>query len=136
MLSGRVLAGMVAGVLVTAGALVAPAFGASEQPARIVRHAPMAMRGLGGFTPAAADPRLAALFARGGVDAGSFRFTPAETRRDTRAVTVAVRARTNRNADTGRLAATTVAPRRNSSTAVRPSTSPVSCRPVMVACRV
>jgi hypothetical protein len=99
---------MVAGVLVTAGALVAPAFGASEQPAKMARHAPLAMRGLGGFTPAAADPRLAALFARGGVDAGSFRFTPAETRRDTRAVTVAVRARSNRSADTGRLAPTVV----------------------------
>ncbi len=111
MVIGRVLAGMVAGVLVTAGVVVAPAFGASEQPARVSRHtAPMAVRGLGGFTPAAADPRLAALFARGGVDAGSFRFTPAETRRDTRAVTVAVRARTNRNVDTGRLAATSVAP--------------------------
>jgi hypothetical protein len=104
------MAVMVAGVLVTTAAVVAPAFGASEQPARIARHAPMALRGLGGFTPAAADPRLAALFARGGLDAGSFRFTPAETRRDTRAVTVAVRARTNRNADASRLASTNVAP--------------------------
>ena len=59
-------------------------------------------RALGGFTPAAGDPRLAALFARAGM-AGGFRFTPAETRADSRAVTVAVRAR-NTVAEAGRVA--------------------------------
>ena len=59
-------------------------------------------RALGGFTPAAGDPRLAALFARAGM-AGGFRFTPAETRTDSRAVTVAVRAR-NTVAEAGRVA--------------------------------
>jgi len=92
----RVMAGIVAGALVVAGTIVAPALGATEQaPARAVRHV-SALRRLGTFTPASADPRLAAVFARGGLDAGDFRFTPAETKRDNRAVTVAVRARSNR----------------------------------------
>jgi len=90
------MAGIVAGALVVAGTIVAPALGATEQaPARAVRHV-SALRRLGTFTPASADPRLAAVFARGGLDAGDFRFTPAETKRDNRAVTVAVRARSNR----------------------------------------
>ena len=102
-----VIVGIVAGALVATGALVAPAFGASEQPARLARRAPMAARALGGFTPAAADPRLAALFARGGIDPTDFHFTPAETRRGNRGVTIAVRARSNQVSlsDTSRLAA-------------------------------
>lgn len=53
--------------------------------------------GFGAFTPAAADPRLAAAFARSGLGTpnfagGAFRFTPSGTP-STRAVTVAVRAR-------------------------------------------
>ncbi|MBU3076942.1 hypothetical protein [Sphingomonas quercus] len=50
----------------------------------------------GSFTPAAADPRAAASFARagiGGLDAAGFRFTPATAPGSRRAVTVAVRAR-------------------------------------------
>lgn len=51
---------------------------------------------LGHFTPAAADPKLAALLARNGLDGGDFRFTPAESRQSgSRSVTVAVRARSN-----------------------------------------
>ncbi|CAN5338101.1 hypothetical protein BH10PSE15_BH10PSE15_05060 [soil metagenome] len=54
---------------------------------------------LGAFTPASADPRLAAIFARGGVDPSGFRFTPADSRRSgNRAVTVAVQARSVRGA--------------------------------------
>lgn len=94
----RVMVGAVIGALVAAGSL-APAFGAFEQQARgTKRVAATAARSLGGFTPSAADPRLAAVFARGGFDSEDFRFTPAETRRDNRAVTVAVRARANRGA--------------------------------------
>lgn len=97
MVASRAIAGIVAGALVATAALVAPAFGASEQP----RHAPRsahtsASRFAGTFTPAAADPRLAAVFARGGIDVAAFRFTPADSRRDRRAVTVAVRAQSNR----------------------------------------
>ena len=47
------------------------------------------------FTPAAADPKLASVLARSGLPDNAFRFTPSESRRS-RAVTVAVRARTNR----------------------------------------
>jgi len=46
-----------------------------------------------GFTPAVADPRLAADFARRGVSGNAYRFTPSDTRRSS-AVRVAVRART------------------------------------------
>lgn len=96
MRKSRIFAGIVAGALVAAGAIVAPAFGATET----VRKAPakrLAARGLGSFTPASADPRLAALFARGGLETRGFRFTPADAK-NARAVTVAVRARTNRTA--------------------------------------
>ncbi|WP_245841706.1 porin [Sphingomonas lenta] len=94
---GRLFAGLIAGALVAAGVAVVPA-GAAEQ--RRVATAPKRAtpaRGAGSFTPAAADPRLAALFARGGLETRGFRFTPSEAK-NTRAVTVAVRARTNRPA--------------------------------------
>lgn len=90
------MAGVMAGALIVAGVLVAPAFGASER-AQTARRATPA-RFAGSFTPAAADPRLAAAIARGGLDDADFRFTPAEARQDKRAVTVAVRARSNRAA--------------------------------------
>ena len=82
-----------AGVLATAGALAMPASGPDRKP--LVRQAAATARPVLSFTPAAADPRLAAVFARGGLDTGGFRFTPAESRRD-RAVTVVARARTAR----------------------------------------
>jgi hypothetical protein len=49
----------------------------------------------GVFTPAGADPRLAAAFSRGTVRTSLFQVTPVATKRPTRAVTVAVRARTS-----------------------------------------
>ena len=91
--------GIAAGVLVTAGAIAMPA-AAPVKAAKRVAPVPSALS----FTPAAADPRLAAVFARGGLDTGGFRFTPTETRRDNRAVTVVVRARSNRP-DTSKIAA-------------------------------
>lgn len=91
----RVILGSVIGAGLLAGALVAPAIGATESDAKAPPRAAAASRALSGFTPAAADPRLAAMFARGGLD-GNFRFTPSETRRGSQAVTVAVRARSNR----------------------------------------
>lgn len=94
----RIIAAIGAGALAALGAVVAPALGATERaPTHAVRRPAVALRSLGTFTPASADPRLAAVFARGGLDTGDFRFTPAETKRDNRAVTVAVRARTNRS---------------------------------------
>ena len=65
-------------------------------------QAPVRPRGLsllarGGFTPAAADPRLAAIFAKSGLDTGDLRFTPAESQRGAnRPVAVAIRAQSSR----------------------------------------
>lgn len=100
MFAGRIIVGIAAVALAAAGTLVAPAFGAAgkqtlQAPTR------QTARSVGGFTPAAGDPRLAALLARGNFG-GDFRFTPAESRRDARGVTVAVRARTNRGAGVAR----------------------------------
>lgn len=107
----RVFAGIGAGALAAFGAIVAPALGATERvPTFVARRPATPLRGLGIFTPASADPRLAAVFARGGLDTGDFRFTPAETKRN-RAVTVAVRARSNRSAGrTEQLASAAAAP--------------------------
>lgn len=91
-----VMLAIATGVLVTAGVALAPASDAAERHVRIAKRAPAPARPALSFTPAAADPRLAAVFARAGLDTSGLRFTPAETRRDNRAVTVAVRARTNR----------------------------------------
>lgn len=88
-----------AGVVIALGAAAVPAFGAADQ-ARAVPRRPVTVRGLGAFTPSSADPRLAAVFARGGLGTRGFRFTPAEVRAD-RAVTVAVRARSARGAVDG-----------------------------------
>ena len=100
----RGLVGIVAGGLFAA-AIVAPALGAVEQSRRVKPHVNAAARIVGTFTPAAADPRLAAMFARGGLDTSGLRFTPAETKESNRAVTVAVRARSNAGADRSRAAA-------------------------------
>jgi hypothetical protein len=104
-LNKRIIAGIGAVALVAGGAVVAPALGAMERAAgHTPRRGAVALRGLGTFTPAAADPRLAAVYARGGLDIGDFRFTPADSKRDNRAVTVAVRARSNRSGRSEQLA--------------------------------
>lgn len=90
----RMIAGAALGVTIVAG-LVAPAFGAADQNRRIVPISTPSPRMLGVFTPASADPKLTALLEQSGLDTGSFRFTPSESRRGgSRSVTVAVRART------------------------------------------
>jgi hypothetical protein len=114
MVAGRIMAGIVGGALVAAAAIGVPAALAAA-PARAglqARRAPTPPALLGSFTPVAADPRLAAMFARGGIDTGAFRFTPAESRPASRKVTVAVRARTNRTLAPARtaLAAADAAP--------------------------
>ncbi|WP_327196001.1 hypothetical protein [Sphingomonas sp. ERG5] len=111
MVAGRTIVGVALGALVAAGFAVAPALGAPEAPNRAEKR-PIAMRGIGSFTPASADPRLAAVLARSGLDATSFRFTPSESRRNiSRAVTVAVRARSTRSAlDAERAAITPIQP--------------------------
>ncbi len=84
---------------VTAGSLAAltllltPARAAQKQPNPRPARATASL-GAGSFTPAVADPRLAAELARRGFQGGSFRFTPASSSPErNRAVRVAVRAR-------------------------------------------
>ena len=92
---GRIFAGVAAGALVAAGLAVVPAGATESRRVAAAKRAAPSLRGPGSFTPSSADPRLAALFARGGLESRSFRFTPSEAK-STRAVTVAVRARSNR----------------------------------------
>lgn len=92
------MSGIGVGALIAAGLAMAPAIGAPGD-SRIAKRAPLSIGGIDSFTPAAADPRLAAVFARSGLDTSTFRFTPTESRRNgNRAVTVAVRARSTRTA--------------------------------------
>lgn len=101
MFSGRLLSGIGVGALVAAGFAMAPAIGAPGENLHAAKRAPApaSIYGIGSFTPAAADPRLAAVFARGGLDTSGFRFTPTDSHRSgSHAVTVAVRARSTRTA--------------------------------------
>ncbi len=94
----QIIAGLGLGALGVAGLVAAPSILAQTgTPQRVApaRAAPIA--GIGTFTPASADPRLAAVLARSGLSGTGFRFTPADTRgASSRSVTVAVRARTVR----------------------------------------
>jgi Gram-negative porin len=84
------------GALSVAVVALSPAIGAFDSglPGRYLRGAEL---GVGTFTPAAADPRLAALLARDGISNSGFRFTPSAAVGKKRAVTVAVRALTVRS---------------------------------------
>lgn len=97
---GRTKVGIGLGALCAAGLLLAPSLQAQTSKADRVATAKRAsapVRGdIGTFTPAAADPKLAAVLARSGLPEGSFRFTPSESRGSTRGVTVAVRSSTSR----------------------------------------
>ena len=87
------------GALVVLGVAVAPALGASDVPAPRIAAKGSAVfaRGIGSFTPASTDPRLTAIFARGGLDTSGFRFTPSDVRRaGSRDVAIAIRARSVR----------------------------------------
>lgn len=93
MVSTRVFVGTVAGVLALAGAFAMPAIGAPDTPRASGRQRVAATF----FTPASADPKLAALIAQSGLDTTPFRFTPADSRRDQRrALDIAVRARSTK----------------------------------------
>jgi len=86
--------GAIGGTALAGLALVlAPAMAASTQGQKVKR--PRASFLIpGSFTPAVADPRLAAEFARRGFQTGSMRFTPATASADrSKAIKVAVRAR-------------------------------------------
>lgn len=87
------------GVIALAALVCAPLASADARQNRRTRsNLAAASSGFGAFTPAAADPRIAAAFARSGLVPGSvadgaFRFTPSGSSGSRRAVTVAVRAR-------------------------------------------
>lgn len=74
--------------------VAAPATGAASRAA--LRSAASG-DGIGTFTPAATDARLAAALARSGMSSNGFRFTPASSVRLNRSVTVAVRAQNSRS---------------------------------------
>jgi hypothetical protein len=96
---GRWLSGIGLGTLAVAGLFVAPAIQAQEnKSARAPQRQVTDMaRGIGTFTPAAADPKLAAVLARSGLPQSGFRFTPSESRRGgSPALTLAMRARPTR----------------------------------------
>ena len=76
MLRERVIVGTVAGALALTAAFAVPAIGAPDAAKHLISR-PL---GTSFFTPASADPKLAALIARDGLDAAPFRFTPAESR--------------------------------------------------------
>ena len=80
-------------------ALAMPAIGApSDVTRKLLKRPSMSLNsraGIGSFTPAAADPRVAAMFARAGLANSGFRFTPAGgAKSGAQSVTVAVRAAT------------------------------------------
>jgi hypothetical protein len=117
MTQGRILAGLAGGAIVASLALLSPAFGASTATSVVRSAASLGLRdGVGSFTPAATDARLAAALSRSGLSSSGFRFTPASSVRLNRSVTIAVRARTNRpdlagdQADLVKAATSSIAP--------------------------
>lgn len=109
--------GLSGGVLIALAFSLSPAFGASNEvrttKPRVLLNA---RSGLGSFTPASSDARLAAVLARGGLAGSGFRFTPASTSasiRLNRSVTVAVRAGTNLGVSGGERVALVNAPASN-----------------------
>ena len=101
----RVIAGAGMGGLVAAALVVSPALGFPGFPHDSKAHRPATFGltgGIGSFTPAAADPRLAAALAASGLDTTSgFRFTPSDARDGGHDVTVAVRARSTQTSNRG-----------------------------------
>lgn len=84
----RVIVGTMVGALAVAGAFAMPASGTPDTARRSAK--PLSATQIF-FTPASADPKLAALIARSGIGTASFRFTPAESRGTRRPVTTALR---------------------------------------------
>ncbi|MEP6784118.1 MAG: porin [Sphingomonadales bacterium] len=96
MTTRRILGGMAAGAMLVSLAALSPAIGASKSPDALGPRISLGFGdGIGSFTPAATDARLAASLSRSGLSSSGFRFTPASSVRLTRSVTVAVRARSN-----------------------------------------
>ncbi|HEY6917434.1 MAG TPA: hypothetical protein VI381_07310 [Allosphingosinicella sp.] len=93
--------GAMGGTALTALALIlSPAIAASETKAKkALPPRAISLASAGSFTPAIADPRLAAEFARRGARLGSYRFTPSVPADRNKQVRVAVRASTGRGGD-------------------------------------
>ncbi len=93
---GRVLTGIGVGALAAAATFVTPALQASENRAMAAPANRDPIR-IGIFTPAAADPKLAAVLSKSGMPDTGFRFTPSDARSTgNRSVLVAVRATASR----------------------------------------
>lgn len=96
----RFAAGIGLGTLAVAGLFLAPALQAQgNAEVRAPKRAVPERSAIGIFTPAAADPQLAATLSRLPLQAQGFRFTPSDSRRvASRGVTVSVRAQSTRTA--------------------------------------
>lgn len=88
----RSIAAKIAAVLCAAGLLLSPALAAGDSKSRPPAVSLSFDPGMT-FTPAAADPRLAAAFANGPPSASDFKFTPAAAKGRPSQVRVAIRAR-------------------------------------------
>jgi hypothetical protein len=101
----------VVAALAAAGLVLTPAFAATS-----VKHRPAAVSlsfdPISSFTPANADPKLAAALAGRGLSLNDFKFTPAPAKGRPSQVRVAIRARTSAPATT-QVALTAVAPTLN-----------------------
>ncbi len=94
MVAKRVIVGVGLAAAVAGAWTIAPAMGAEEGRAAAPRRVAAPTAGIGSFTPASGDPKLAAVLARAGISGNGFRFTPSGAGKPgARAVTVAVRAR-------------------------------------------
>ncbi len=99
MTGGRIWAGVGMGAMIAAGLGASPALFAQEQRApRVLKRidtARMPLIGFGSFTPASADPQLAAVMSRTALNTAGFQFTPSEGAViGSRTIRAAVRAQT------------------------------------------
>lgn len=106
MVVSRKIAGWGSAVAAACAIALAPSTAASVKPAKqrppaISLSAPGS---LGSFTPAAANPRLSAVFNGAVTTGGTFRFTPASSASNRRGVRVAVRARATTKEEAQRIA--------------------------------
>lgn len=95
---GRTWLAVGAMAFAVAGSLALSPLSAKTDELKRLQRRPVTLSargGIGSFTPAAADPRVAAVYARAGLANSGFRFTPAGAASGNRAVTVAVRAITS-----------------------------------------
>jgi len=104
----RVFAIGVGGAVALSLVALAPGVAATTLSAQ--KRTPFAITlgsGIGSFTPASGNPRMAAAFSRTGIAGGSgFHFTPSAAPGARRAVTVAIRARASTRVDAERVSAT------------------------------